>query len=118
MSHFRSLFRFSHKEVGQLLAKARPLASRLGLKIISTTAQPGIDHGKLLIIIPRRVGPAHVRNLIKRRVHSVFYEEKLYLNVRESALLVYPEARKFSFDDTKAFLIKAFGKRQTQEITQ
>jgi ribonuclease P protein component len=34
--------------------------------------------GRILVITPRHIGKANKRNLIRRRIKSIFYEEKLF----------------------------------------
>ena len=38
----------------------------------------GQPYAKILIVTPKKIGSAPVRNLLKRRLKSIFYEEKLY----------------------------------------
>jgi len=63
-------------------------------------------HGKILIVIPRKAGKAHERNLIKRRIKAIYYEEKLYAKPIVSIVLVRKEATKINFEDLKKFLVK------------
>ncbi len=67
---------------------------------------PPLSHGKLLIVIPRKAGKAHERNLIKRRIKAIYYEEKLYEKSIISIILVREEATKISFEELKKFLVK------------
>ena len=104
---FRNLFSFSKKEIDAAFKNARVQASIRGLKLLFSN-QPAIDHGKLLMIVPRAFGNAPKRNRIKRQLRSIFYEEKLYEKKTTGILLVYREAQAFSFDQLKEFLVKAY----------
>jgi len=68
--------KFKYKEIKQTFKKARYVYSspELDIKI-----SPQIDTlGKLLIVIPKKVGNAPARNLIRRRLKSIFYENEIY----------------------------------------
>ncbi len=76
-----------------------------GLKLLQAPTER--DFGKLLVIIPKKSGKAHDRNLFKRRTKAIFYEEKLYQKPSVFILLVYKNAMKLSFEELRDFLVKA-----------
>ena len=64
---------FTKNEVSDLFKVARCLKRFQGLVILAGTAQK--DHGRILVITPRRSGSAAQRNKIRRRLKTIFYEE-------------------------------------------
>jgi len=110
MVKFKDLFSFSRREVDAAFKVVRPAGRTHGLKLLCASLKDcdrsifTQDHGRLLIIIPRRVGKAHDRNVLRRRIKALFYENKLYERERICILLVYPDAKKLSFDELTAFL--------------
>ncbi len=108
MVKFRSLFTFSKKEIHSYFKKAKFKNKINGLKLLQTNPEkPDQEFGKLLIIIPKRSGKATKRNLIKRQIKAIFYEEKLFKNPLISILFVYKTAMELTFDQLKVFLVKS-----------
>lgn len=105
MIKFKNLFQFSRKEIKDCFDNAKFKAKIDGLKIIQSK-QDNLESGKILIITPRKSGKASKRNLIRRRIKSIYYEEKLYKKNIVSIIFVYKQAIDLSFDQLKTFLIK------------
>ena len=104
--NFKSLFTFTQKEVDAAFADASKLASIPGLKLLSAK-EPREDHGKLLLMIPRRFGGAVKRNKIRRQIKAIYFQERLYSKPRTAILLVYTDANALGFEELKAFLKNA-----------
>ena len=107
MVKFRQLFTFSKKDIQNYFKKAKFKNKIDGLKLLQ--AKPEKDNpefGKLLIIIPKRSGKATKRNLIKRQIKAIFYEEKLFKKPLICILFVYKSAMELSFNELKDFLVK------------
>ncbi len=119
-------FSFSQSEAKNFLAHSKTIAKIPGLKLIAERKkQPeassdehqsnlpnqellaDTEQGKLLIVIPRRVANAAGRNLIRRRLKAIYFENNLFENQKRHALFVYPEAKSFSYDQLKEFLLGA-----------
>lgn len=109
-SRFRSLFSFSKSEIDWAFKRVRMIAKTRGLKLLQVPEVFSAENqlGKLLIIVPRRAGKAHVRNQIKRRLKAIFYEEKLFETIATSIVLVREDAMKLSFEELKKFLVSSF----------
>ena len=108
MVKFKQLFAFSTREVEFSFSFAAFSSGILGLKLLRAPLfRPEQEYGKLLIVIPRRAGKAHERNKLRRRIKAAFYENKLFEKPNTSILLVYHQAKKLSFEEIQAFLIKA-----------
>jgi ribonuclease P protein component len=108
-------FSFSQSAAKTFLKTAKTVLRSPGLKLISgkpvasdiPTAIAEESKTKILIVIPRRVGNACTRNLIRRRIKSVYYQLELEkLGNIWYALFVYPEAAKLSFEDFLDFFSK------------
>jgi|GEM_PF-1484939 len=124
-------FSYSQSEAKKFLENSKTSARVLGLKLVverskKPTPSTGNDtetsetppnialetpeeptHGKLLIVIPRRVANACGRNLIRRRLKAIYTENKLFKNTKRYALFVYPEAKALSYQQLAEFLTKA-----------
>ena len=110
MIKFKKLFNFSKSEIDKAFQNSSLVDQILGLKLLASSQikeqESPQKHGKLLVVIPGKAGKAHERNLIKRRVKAIYYEEKLYQKPIISILLVYKQAKELNFDELKKFLIK------------
>ena len=109
MIKFKALFSFKQNEVKRAFSYAKLHSQIKGLKLLESEipdqpGQLGLEHGKLLIVIPRRVGKASKRNKIRRQIRAIFYEEKLYESKKIFILLVYKQALELSLDEIKKFL--------------
>jgi ribonuclease P protein component len=70
---------------------------------------PAIDReGKLLIITPKVLGSAPVRNKIRRRLKAIFHEEKLFTLGRDVIVWCKKPSTLLSFQDTKEIILKKF----------
>lgn len=88
---------FTRQEVAELFACARAKIKLPGLRILKApTTHP---YGRILIVIPRKVGTAPERNLIRRRIKMIFREKKLYLYGSNFIALIGPECKKISFQE-------------------
>ena len=94
--------RFSKKEAVKLLLLAKRVCRFPGLDI-KLSPNEG-DFGKILVITPARSGNAPQRNLIRRRLKAVFYEEQLYLSDSSWIIFVKKESQNYSFQELKQLL--------------
>jgi ribonuclease P protein component len=108
-------FTFSQSEARDFLKNCKTLLRIPGLKLVTErkttktisdeTAQTHQNAVKLLIVIPRRVGNACTRNLIRRRIKSAFYKLELEKSTpKQYALFVYPEVARLSYKEIENFL--------------
>ena len=119
MIKFKELFSFTKKEIQESFKEVKPKCRKSGLNLLqvplSDNSKVSDDirvsddtkvFGKILIIIPGKTAKANKRNLIRRRIKSIFYEEQLYKKQTTSILFVYKLAANLKFDQLKEFLIK------------
>lgn len=95
--------RLSRTEVLSLLKNARMVCRHVGLDV--RAAQRSADLGKILIIIPRKVGSAPERNLIRRRIKAVFYEERFFELPFDWVFFVKPEATAWHFSQMREHML-------------
>ncbi len=111
---FKGLFSFKEKEISLLFDRASRKGSIPGLLLLQASLDQsacpeggqGACFGKLLIIIPRKVGVASVRNKLRRQLKAIFWEHELYKKPVASILLVYKQAVALEFAELRNFLQK------------
>ncbi len=99
----KKLSSFTRQEVSELFTRARAKVKMPGLRILRAPAMANL--GRILIVIPRKVGTAPERNLIRRRIKTIFRERKLYLSGYDCVALVGVECKKITFDELTRLLI-------------
>ncbi len=126
MIKFKELFSFTKKEIQESFKEVRPKCRKSGLKLLQIPMSDNIkmsedlkmsddikisnviekEFGKILIIIPGKTAKAYKRNLLRRQIKSIFFEEELYKKLTISILFVYKPAANLTFDQLKEFLTK------------
>lgn len=61
--------------------------------------------GKLLIVVSKKIGNAVVRNLVKRRLKAIFYQEELYKYNAHIMVICKPNIEKISYKELKDLLL-------------
>ncbi len=106
----REITRFnSKKDISKLFKVARRVVKHPGLHILLAPKQK--DFGRILIVTSKKVGTAPERNKIRRRLKSIFYEEKLYEKGFDCIAIAKPEATKLTHQELKKLLIEAFSQK-------
>lgn len=106
------LSKFTKREIDCLFNNARSVIKSQFCTILLAPAQK--DFGRVLIITSRKVGNAPERNVLRRRIKSIFYEEKLFDRSCDCAVIVYRKAVFLSFEQLKDLLLTAFQKGCTK----
>ncbi len=101
----RKFSSFTRQEVAQLFVRAQAKIRIPGFRILR--APTSSAYGKILIVIPRRVGNAPTRNLIRRRIKSIFREKKIYQFSYDFIIIVGPESAGISFAEIHRLLTTA-----------
>jgi len=101
---------FTKKEIDKLFDTAQRQIKNPALDILLGPRQK--DFGRILIITSRKVGNAPQRNKIRRRLKSIFYEEKLYETPYDYIVIVKKEAVTLSFETLKKLLCRAYSERK------
>jgi len=113
LTKFRQLFSLSRAEIDKAFKSSQPILKQKGFKVLRASLfdvcafeDPTKSFGKLLIVTPRRVGKAHERNLIRRRLKNIFYTQKLFKAKFVWIILVYPEAKNLDFQTCQNLLVE------------
>ncbi|MBM18317.1 MAG: ribonuclease P protein component [Epsilonproteobacteria bacterium] len=99
-----NLSKFSKKELDSFFKHAKRVYRNQAFTILANPKQQ--DIARILVIIPKKYGNAPARNLIKRRLKSIFWEEQLYTKKNDIIFIVRPDAKKLSFQDLKNVCLK------------
>lgn len=95
----RLITRFSTPEIKKLFAHAHTVCVS---KMFDIRRAKGIhEYGRVLIVIPRNVGTAVERNRIRRRLKSIFYQQKIYHHGYDYLIFVKPPAATASYQEIK-----------------
>lgn len=71
--------KFTKKEIFDTFKNTKTLCSNLGLVLKASKINTNFNNiGKILIILPKKVGSAPIRNKIRRRIKHIFYDQKIY----------------------------------------
>jgi ribonuclease P protein component len=73
----RRITAWNERDIRRSLRKSRRVV-RSSYADISVLPADGEELGRILIIIPKKVGTAVVRNRIRRRIRALFFEKKLF----------------------------------------
>lgn len=98
----RAISSFSRDEISALFKAARTKVQEQGLKI--RIAPKTKEFGRILIVIPKRSGNAALRNRVRRRLKSIFYEERLFEGPNDYLIFVGKEAINLPFSELKDIL--------------
>jgi len=98
----RELSTFSEIEVKKLFREAKRVLRHPGLDLLCGPAAK--DFGRILVITPRKVGKAVKRNLIRRRIKAIFYEEKLYEKGLDCIVIIKKKGINLPFKQLKDML--------------
>jgi ribonuclease P protein component len=97
---------FTRKELNQFFSEARTLLKRPGLTILIMPRTK--DIARLLVITPRSIGTAPVRNKIRRQLKAIFYEHQLFQGAFDCVIIVRKELLSLSFDEIEKIVVNAF----------
>lgn len=100
----RSISYFSSTERRELLTKARTIFRHQSFDV---RAMSSPTLGRILIIASRKIGSAPVRNLVKRRLKALFYEEQLFELKRNVIVYLKKPSTQLSYDELKKLIIEA-----------
>lgn len=101
----RKLTQFTKKEIDQLWKKAHPALKHDGFLLLQSPRQG--EFGRILIVTPKKVGKAPVRNKLRRQVKSIFYENKIFDQKHDWIFFARPAATKLTFQELQDLLLKA-----------
>lgn len=106
MVKFRALTAWKKEEISRLFSRATSILISPEFDIRQAPAS--LSYGRLLIIIPKRVGSAPQRNLIRRRIKALFYENGWYNLSKDTIIFVKPKATLLDWPLFVAIFTKVF----------
>jgi ribonuclease P protein component len=104
----KRLSKFTKREIDYLFKHARRVFRSPACTILLAPRQA--EFGRVLIVTSRKVGNAPERNLIRRRIKSIFYEEKLYDHSFDCVIIAQKKMTDLSFDDLKDIILGVYQK--------
>jgi ribonuclease P protein component len=104
----RTLSRFAPAEVKSIFKRGKRVLKTPTADII--VAPQGLEHGRILVVTPRRIGKASKRNLIRRRIKALFFEHQYYERGVDCIAIIKKEGIETPFDELKALFATAFTK--------
>ena len=96
--------KFTKSEIDYLFQHARRIVRNQFCTILVAPRQ-NPEYARILIVLARAVGNAPERNLIRRRIKAIFYEEKLFASNVDYVVIVYKKMVTLPFDQLKALLL-------------
>lgn len=75
-----------------------------------------INYGRILVVTPRKTGSSVERNLVRRRLKSIFREESYWLKNIDCLVIVRKEGVALSFDLLKNLMTDAFEEYQKKMV--
>lgn len=106
MIKFRALTQWKKEEISKLFSQASTVMISPEFDIRQAPAS--LSYGRLLIIIPKKVGTAPQRNLIRRRIKALFYENQWYTQLKDTIIFVKPRAKMIPWSALSDFFSKLF----------
>jgi len=102
----KNISNFSSQEVRTLFRKAKRVLRHPGLDVLCAPAT--LDFGRILVVTAKKVGSAPKRNLIRRRIKSIFYEQELYKKQVDIIVIIKKEGINLDFKQLKDILSGVF----------
>lgn len=96
---------WSVKDIQQLRQQASTIASYPELVIKRAPTLHPV--GRALLVIPKDIGTAPERNLLRRRLKSIIYEHELYKKGYDWLIYLRPSVKKLSFQQLATLLVQA-----------
>ena len=104
----RKISKFTQREITDLFNRARRVIRNEACTILA--APRSGEFGRILIVASRKVGNAPERNVVRRRIKAIFYEEKLFSHGFDFVIIVQKKAVTLPFDQLKELLLTAYQK--------
>ena len=98
----RKITLFKKKEILDLFKSSKFLVKNPNFDL--KRAPSSQDFGRILIIIPKKVGSAPLRNRLRRRVKAIFYENQMFELPYDLVIFFKPGSGNLSFQELKDIL--------------
>jgi ribonuclease P protein component len=100
----RTLSQFSTAEVRTLFDTGRLAFKNSGMTVLYAPRTK--EYGRILVVTSRKVGSAPARNLIRRRLKALFYEEGWFNLPYDFIFIIRTPATQYTFQRLKALCTK------------
>jgi ribonuclease P protein component len=107
-SIMKKISKFTKSEIDYLFQHARRVFRGAPCTVLLAPRQG--EFGRILIVTSAKVGNAPQRNLIRRRIKSIFYEEKLYERNFDCVIISQKKAVEHSFAQWKELILGVYEK--------
>ena len=101
---------FSQQDITSLRKTSKFIHAAQGIRILAACSLS--TSSRILIIVPGKSGSSPERNLIKRRIKSIFYEENFTTAGYDYVVIVKKPGIHTSFADLKTYLLLVKNKLQ------
>ncbi len=101
----RRITQFTQDDIKRLFQTARTVYRQAGLAI-KRAPRKG-DIARVLIITPKKMGKAPLRNKIRRQIKALFYEEQLYSSPYDLIIFCAKESTSLSFQQLKEIILNS-----------
>jgi ribonuclease P protein component len=101
----KRISRFTNYEISQIFKTARRALRHPGLDILCTPAAQ--DTARILVITSGKTGNSPQRNLVRRRLKSIFYENKFYELGFDCIVIMKKPGIDLSFEELTTLLTSA-----------
>lgn len=95
--------KFTIAEIKSLFKSSKSVFRHPGLDISRSNSLS--QFARVLIITPRKMGNSPFRNLIKRRIRSIFYQEELFKDGKDIIIFCKKDIGQLSYNDLKKYII-------------
>ena len=106
----KNLSKFTKSELDSFFKTAKCIKKNQAFTFLINTASQ--SYGRILVITPRKVGNSPERNLLRRRMKAIFWEENLYEHKQDLIVVTRSHAKTYDFLQLKILLISLFAKTQ------
>jgi ribonuclease P protein component len=106
MSVARGITKFNRQEIKFLFENAARHSCCSAFVLLRAQQQSNV--GRILVVSPKKVGNAPARNLLKRRVKSIFLHAQLYTKGFDWVLITRKKSTALSFTELQKKLLTFF----------
>jgi ribonuclease P protein component len=106
----RACTNFKYKEIYMLkdMAELIYFSSYAKIKVYKSLINKNLSYGRILIILPKKIGNSPFRNLIKRRIRAIFFNRKIYTLKYDFVFIAQKGIDKLSFNELENIFINMY----------
>jgi len=105
MAIARKITQFTKQEIDTLWKNVHPVLRHDGLLLLKAPRTG--TFARILIVIPKKVGNAPIRNKIRRQLRAIFYEHDLYTKEYDWIIVIKKPATQLPFQALQELLLNA-----------